>query len=93
MNELELLDAAIENVHPIVEKLSSTDIVDGTEKVEHIGIAIQELQQSAQLLSQGLDPLSKQVNDFFHVILSERNALLDSLRLSAEGTPIRDDQS
>lgn len=92
LKELELLDAAIENVHPIVEKLSSADIVDGTEKVEHIRIAIQELQQSAQLLAQGLDPLSKQVNDFFHVILSGRNALLDSLRLSAEGTPIRDDQ-
>lgn len=59
MKELELLDATIENVHPIVEKLSSVDIVDGTKKVEHIRVAIQELQQSAQLLSQGLDPLSK----------------------------------
>lgn len=93
MKELELLDATFESIHPIVEKLSSGDIVDGTEKVEHIRIAIQELQQSAQFLAQGLDPLSKKVNDFFHVILSGRNELLDSRGLFVEGTPIRDDQS
>lgn len=94
LKELEMLDAAIENVHPIVEKLSPADTVDGTEKMEQIRIAIQELQQSVQLLAQGLGPLSKQVNDFFHVILSGRNALLDSLRLSpVQGTPIRENSN
>lgn len=94
VKELEMLDAAIENVHPIVEKLSPADIVDGTEKVEQIRIAMLELQRSVQLLAQGLDPLSKQVNDFFHVILSGRNALLDSLRMSpVQGKPIRHNQS
>lgn len=94
VKELEMLDAAIKNVHPIVESLSPADIVDGTEKVEQIRIAIQELQQSVQLLAQGLDPLSKQVNDFFHVILSGRNALLDSLRMPpVQSKPIRHNQS
>ena len=45
---------------------------------------MQELQQSADLLSQGLDPLTKQVNEFFQVILKGRNALLDSLRFSGD---------
>ena len=42
--ELEFLDAAIENFHPIVEKLTPTDIIDGTEKLEQIRVVIHELQ-------------------------------------------------
>ena len=92
--ELEFLDAAIENFHPIVEKLTPAAIIDGTEKVGQIKIVIHELQQSVKFLAQGLDPLSKQVNDFFHAILSGGNAFLDSLRLfEVQGTPIRDDLS
>jgi len=81
VKEIETLDAAIENVHSTVEKVA-VDMVEGTEKVEEIRIAVQELKQSVELVGQGLAPLTKQVNNFFQVVLSGRNALLDSLRLS-----------
>ena len=59
-------------------------ITEGSEQAEHIRQQVQELQQSANLLSQGLDPLTKKVNEFFQVILKGRNALLDSLRFSGD---------
>lgn len=81
VKEIETLDAAIANVHSTIEKVA-VDIDEGKMKVEEIRIAVQELKQSVELVGQGLTPLTKQVNDFFQVILSGRNALLDSLRLS-----------
>lgn len=81
VKEIETLDAAIAKVHSTIEKVD-VDIVEGTEKVEEIIIDVQELKRCVELVGQGLAPLTKQVNDFFQVVLSGRNALLDSLRLS-----------
>lgn len=93
LKELESLDAAVKNVHSTIQMLSldlpagnkgGFQITEGSEQAEQIRQPVQELQQSAGLLSQGLDPLTKQVNEFFQVILKGRNALLDSLRFSGD---------
>jgi len=93
MKELEGLDAAVKNVHSMIQMLSLNisggkeggfQITEGSEQAEKLRQSVQELQQRADLLSQGLDPVAKQVNAFFQTILKGRNALLDSLRFSGD---------
>ena len=87
------MEAAVKNVYSTIQMLSldipagnegGFQITEGSEQAEQIRQPVQELQQSADFLSQGLDPLTKQVNEFFQVILKGRNALLDSLRFSGD---------
>ena len=93
LKEVERLDVAFKNVYSMIQMLSldipagnegGFQIIEGSEQAEQIRQPVQELQQSANFLSQGLDPLTKQVNEFFQVILKGRNALLDSLRFSGD---------
>lgn len=93
LKELESLNAAVKNLRSTIQMLSldmpggnegGFQITEGSEQAEQIRQPVQELQQSADLLSQGLDPLTKQVNEFFQIILKGRNALLDSLRFSGD---------
>lgn len=103
LKELESLNAAVKNLHLTIQMLSLEipgenerrfQLTEGSEQAQQIREAVQELQQSAYLLSQGLDPLAQHVNAFFQVILKGRNALLDSLRFSGDNdTQIEDEVS
>ncbi|ONK72713.1 uncharacterized protein A4U43_C04F22360 [Asparagus officinalis] len=48
--------------------------------------SVSELAEAAKLLSLGLDDLSKQVDDFFRIVLMGRDALLSNLRVSDDVT-------
>ena len=74
LKEMERLDAAVKNVYSTIQMLSldilarnegGFQITEGSEQAEHKRQPVQELHQSADLLFQGLDPLTKQVNEFF----------------------------
>ena len=76
MKELERLDAAVKNVYSTIQMLpldipagnkGGFQITEGSEQAEQIRQPVQELQQSADLLSQGLDPLTKQFKSFFRL--------------------------
>lgn len=83
LKDLEILGAPIESLYSVVEKLlSGTCLKTGDSNYEKIRIATENLRHGVQLLAQGLDPLTKQVNDFFQIVLNGRNELLDSLRLT-----------
>eukprot|EP01018_Ginkgo_biloba_P005845 Gb_09244 [translate_table: standard] len=81
LKELESLDTATRQLYAIVEKVC-LDKPDESVEAEQMKKAVEELRQSSEILAQGLDPLEKEVNDFFYVILNGRTALLDGLRLS-----------
>ncbi|XP_057850029.2 protein BPS1, chloroplastic [Cryptomeria japonica] len=83
LKDLEILGAPIESMYSVVEKLpAGTFLKTGDSNYEKIRIATEKLRHGVQLLAQGLDPLTKQVNDFFQIVLNGRNELLDSLRLT-----------
>jgi len=83
LKNLEILVAPIESLYSVVEKLpSGTCLKTGDSNYEKIRIATENLRHGVQLLARGLDPLTKQVNDFFQIVLNGRNELLDSLRLT-----------
>jgi len=88
LKELESLNAAVKNLHSTIQMLSleipggkerQFQLTEGSEQSEKLRQPVQELQKSADLLSQGLDPLTKQINACFQIILKGRNAFLDSL--------------
>ncbi|PIN06410.1 hypothetical protein CDL12_21040 [Handroanthus impetiginosus] len=75
LKELEGVDKCVENLYPIV--------VEGVEPVE-AGVLKNppsELEKSAEKFSQGLDLLAKEVDSFFQVVLTGRDALLCNLRV------------
>eukprot|EP01018_Ginkgo_biloba_P011222 Gb_22842 [translate_table: standard] len=75
VKELQRLDAAVGNVYSML-----ADVPNGKEAKR----AVEELQKSAELVGQGLDPLHKQFNHFFQIVVNGRNALLDCLRPCAK---------
>lgn len=65
-----------------VRKLHSMINMDDGMKVEEIQNLVVDLKREAEKLTQGVDHLTKQVDEFFHIVLSGRDALLTSLRAS-----------
>ncbi|PSS26313.1 hypothetical protein CEY00_Acc07609 [Actinidia chinensis var. chinensis] len=74
LKELEGVDTSIKKLHPVVK--------DGLGPVEAEALKnyVLDLGKAATKLSQGLDILAKQVDGFFQILLTGRNALLCNLR-------------
>ncbi|XP_073142100.1 protein BPS1, chloroplastic-like [Henckelia pumila] len=75
LKELEAVDMGAKKVHPFVQ--------DGAEYVEYEGlkIAALDLEKSAKEFSQELDLLAKDIDGFFQIVLTGRDALLYNLRI------------
>ncbi|KAM3732647.1 hypothetical protein ACB098_11G074700 [Castanea mollissima] len=76
LKELEAVDTSVKKLYPMIQ-----DGVDPIE-VEAFQNSVSDLARRAEGLSQGLDLLTKEVDGFFHVVLSGRDALLCNLRES-----------
>ncbi|CAI9101989.1 OLC1v1000170C1 [Oldenlandia corymbosa var. corymbosa] len=78
LKELEAVDASVKKLYPIVQEGG----VDEEFKSSSL-----ELGKSAEKLSEGLDSLAKEVDGFFQIVLTGRDALLCNLRV---GTNVAD---
>ncbi|CAJ1820677.1 unnamed protein product [Sphenostylis stenocarpa] len=74
LNELESVDSSVKELYPIIQV-----VVDPVEMQSFTKI-VAELGRSTEKLSQGLDLLTKEVDNFFQVVLTGRDALLSNLR-------------
>uniref|UniRef100_A0A1D1XW98 Protein BPS1, chloroplastic n=1 Tax=Anthurium amnicola TaxID=1678845 RepID=A0A1D1XW98_9ARAE len=63
-------------------------------RIEELQVWVAKLGDSAEKVANGLDLLSKQVGDFFQIVLSGRDALLSNLRVSdvMEGNDVDKDR-
>ncbi|XP_057462038.1 protein BPS1, chloroplastic-like [Actinidia eriantha] len=77
VKELEAVQISVKKLHPTIKDGVG---VDPTE-AEAVQNSISDLGKRAGKLSQGLDLLTNQVDDFFQILLSGRNALLCNLRV------------
>ncbi|XP_027350745.1 protein BPS1, chloroplastic-like [Abrus precatorius] len=77
LNELEVVDSSVKELYPIIQGVVDTT---GTESLVKI---VGELGRATERLSQGLDLLTKEVDSFFQVVLTGRDALLSNLRSGA----------
>ncbi|KAL7002460.1 hypothetical protein U1Q18_003614 [Sarracenia purpurea var. burkii] len=75
LKELEAVDVSVKKLYPIIH-----DGVGCTES-EALQNSITDLGKRAARLSQGLDLLAKQVDGFFQIVLTGRDALLCNLRV------------
>lgn len=80
LKELEGVDVSVEKLYPMV-KDGVLPSEDGA--LQH---AKSDLWKKADELSQGLDTLSKEVDAFFQILLTGRNALLSNLRIGSNIT-------
>ncbi|CAI8613196.1 unnamed protein product [Vicia faba] len=74
LNELEAVDLSVRELYPIIRGNIHT-----IEKESHAK-TVEELGKATKNFSQGLDLLAKEVDGFFQVVLSGRDALLANLR-------------
>lgn len=77
LNELEAVDSSVKELYPIIQ-----GVVD-TIETESLAKVVGELGRATEKLSQGLDLLTKEVDSFFQVLLTGRDALLSNLRSGA----------
>jgi len=77
LNELESVDSSVKELYPIIQGVGDPI------KMESLANIVEELGKSTEKLSQGLDLLAKEVDSFFQVVLTGRDALLSSLRSGA----------
>ncbi|OAY49117.1 protein BPS1, chloroplastic [Manihot esculenta] len=77
LKELEAVDSIVKRLYPMIQ--------DGFEPVEVDAFqhSVSDLRTGAERLSQGLDFLAKEVDVFFKIVLSGRDALLCNLRASS----------
>ncbi|KAL2233860.1 UNVERIFIED_CONTAM: Protein BPS1, chloroplastic [Sesamum indicum] len=75
LKELEAVDSGVKKLYPIVQ--------DGADPVEAevLQDSTSDLGESSEKLSQGLDLLAKEVDRFFQIVLTGRDALLCNLRI------------
>ncbi|XP_051146637.1 protein BPS1, chloroplastic-like isoform X2 [Andrographis paniculata] len=76
----------LESVHKSVENLHQIFVKDGVDSVEAgmVQEIASDLGKSAEKLSRGLDLVVKEVDRFFQIVLTGRNALLDNLRFGSK---------
>ncbi|KAL2478737.1 Protein BYPASS related [Forsythia ovata] len=80
LKELEAVDISVKKLYPIVG--------DGVNPIE-AGVlknATSDLGKSAEELSQGLDQLAKEIDSFFQIILTGRDALLCNIRVGIDSS-------
>ncbi|KAG7028606.1 Protein BPS1, chloroplastic, partial [Cucurbita argyrosperma subsp. argyrosperma] len=77
LRERDAVDESVKKLHSMIQ-----GNVDGGTKVEEFQNLVVDLGREAEKLTQGVDHLTKQVDEFFHVVLSGRDALLSNLRES-----------
>ncbi|XP_015584524.1 protein BPS1, chloroplastic [Ricinus communis] len=76
LKELDAVDSIVKKLYPMIQ-----DGV-GPVEVEAFENSVSDLRKGSEKLSQGLDLLAKQVDGFFKIVLSGRDALLCKLRES-----------
>ncbi|OVA13958.1 Protein BYPASS-related [Macleaya cordata] len=76
LKELEAVDSCVKKLYPLTS--GGADPAEA----ETLKNSVLDLGKSAENLSQGLDVLSKEVENFFQIVLSGRDALLCNLRVS-----------
>ncbi|PQM35631.1 protein BPS1 chloroplastic [Prunus yedoensis var. nudiflora] len=74
LKELEAVDGTVKELYPKIQ--DGVGLAEG--KAFHSSIS--DLESKAQKLSQGLDLLTKEVDGFFQILLTGRDALLSKLR-------------
>ncbi|CAL1379510.1 unnamed protein product [Linum trigynum] len=83
LKELDSVDSIVKTLYPAIrDRLQQPP---GVEE-EALKICFTELQGGAEKLSKGLDLLAKQVDNFFEIVLSGRDALLCNLRVTSSDT-------
>ncbi|GAB4861685.1 hypothetical protein Ancab_036939 [Ancistrocladus abbreviatus] len=77
VKELQAVDACVKDLYLMLD--------DGIESVEEEALkcSIAELAKGAERLSEGLDLLGKEVDGFFQIVLTGRDALLGNLRIES----------
>ncbi|XP_040994507.1 protein BPS1, chloroplastic-like [Juglans microcarpa x Juglans regia] len=76
LKELEAVDTSVKKLHPMIQ--------DGDDPVEAEAFqsSVSDLAMRGEKLSLGLDLLTKEVDSFFQIVLTGRDALLSNLRLT-----------
>lgn len=77
LNELDTVDLCMKELYPTIQ-----GVVDTIQTESHMKI-VEKLGRETENFSQGLDLLAKEVDGFFQVVLSGRDALLSNLRANA----------
>ncbi|KAL2469026.1 Protein BYPASS related [Forsythia ovata] len=80
LKELEAVDASAKKLFPIVQ--NEVDPIEA----EMLQNPRSDLGKSEEKLSQGLDLLAKEVDNFFNIILTGRDALLGNLRIGGNAS-------
>lgn len=80
LKELEAVDTDVKKLYPMVKE--GGDAVED----EVLKISTSDLGKSAEELSQGLDLLAKDVDRFFQIVLTGRDALLGNLRVGGNAS-------
>ncbi|KAI5647207.1 hypothetical protein M9H77_33212 [Catharanthus roseus] len=75
LKELEAVEVSVKKIYPIVQE------GENTERLENLTT---DLGKNADNLSNGLDVLAKEVDGFFQIVLTGRDALLGNLRGGTE---------
>ncbi|KAG5538320.1 hypothetical protein RHGRI_019046 [Rhododendron griersonianum] len=75
VKELEAVHLSVKTLYPMIQE--GVDPIEA----EALQTSIAELRKRADRLSQGLDLLTKQVDGFFQIVLTGRDALLSNLRV------------
>lgn len=74
LKELEAIDQCVGNLHQMIPKNPEV------EEVQPLKNTVSELGGKAEKLSEGLHLLTKEVDNFFQIVLAGRDALLSNLR-------------
>ncbi|XP_075476416.1 LOW QUALITY PROTEIN: protein BPS1, chloroplastic-like [Primulina tabacum] len=80
LKELEAVDMRAKKLYPILEE-------DGVDPPIETGVLKEstlDLKKSVEIFSQGLDHLAKEVDRFFQIVLTGRDALISNLRIGGE---------
>ncbi|CAA3006262.1 BPS1, chloroplastic-like [Olea europaea subsp. europaea] len=78
LKELEGVDTSVKKLYPIVQ--------DGHVETEVLQYSTSDLRLGTERFSQGLDLLAKEVDSFFQIVLTGRDALLCNLRVGGNVT-------
>ncbi|XP_043723657.1 UPF0496 protein 4-like [Telopea speciosissima] len=76
LKELEAVEVSVKRLYPKIGSESNVPVEEET-----LQNSVLNLRKSSERLLQGLDLLSKEVEGFFHIVLTGRDALLGNLRI------------
>lgn len=88
LKELEAVDLSVKKLYPIVQNGL------GPVEAETFGDYVIDLERRADKLSKGLDILTKEVDGFFQMVMTGRDALLCNLRVGSNAShPIQENNN